>query len=362
MTDATVLEVRGVSRTFAPGTPALAGVSLTAEPGECVVVVGPSGCGKTTLLRVIAGLETPDAGTVLLRGRDLAGVPPAHRSTTMLFQADTLFGDLTVAQNVGFGLAARGRRGRDAAEAIEVALLRVGLTGLDDRYPDQLSGGQQRRVALARALVLSPDVLLLDEPVVGLEESLRRQILVQVRRLQRTLGLAVVYVTHDQSEALSMADRLVVMNRGTVVQDASPREVFDRPQSLFVAGFLGRSTFVDAQVDAAGDGWADVRALGGRWRLPAHPDVRPGAASLVVRPHALRVAPRTPSPGAWTQVAGDAGLVQDAFYLGDRVEYLIESEHGSLVATADVREAPLASGQPVTLVPDPSLLWVLPAP
>lgn len=358
------LDLGGVTKAF-PGAPdVLRGVDLAIEPGEFVCLVGPSGSGKTTLLRTIAGLLDPDAGDIRLNGRSLLGVPAARRGIAVVFQADTLFADLTVAENVAFGLAGRrGRRPGDA-ESVQVALLRLGLTGLEERYPDELSGGQQRRVALARALVLAPAVMLLDEPVAGLDEELRAQIVRQIRANHRRLGLTTVMVTHDQSEALALADRLVLMERGAIAQAGRPREVYERPDSTSVARFLGRSNFADAEVLrlASGPDHAVVVSLfGGLVRVPAHAGVtRVGqAVSVMVRPHALALEPAPAQPG-WTEVAGELGMVAEVSYLGDRTEYVVESEHGSLVAVGDPGAGP-AEGDAVRLRVEASRLWALPA-
>ena len=219
-------------------------VSLTIADGEFLVLLGPSGCGKTTTLRMVAGFIEPSAGHVRLAGQDVTLLPPWKRNAGMVFQSYALFPHMTVAQNVAFGLEMRKLPRADIERRVEEALALVRLGGYGGRLPRQLSGGQQQRVALARALAIRPDVLLLDEPLCNLDAKLRQEVRVEIRELQRQLGLTTVMVTHDQEEALTMADRLVVMNEGSVRQVGSQRDLYERPADRFVAGFVGRSTFL----------------------------------------------------------------------------------------------------------------------
>ncbi|CAA9396294.1 MAG: Spermidine/putrescine import ABC transporter ATP-binding protein PotA, partial [uncultured Phycisphaerae bacterium] len=230
---------------------AVDGVSLDIAAGEFFALLGPSGCGKTTLLRVIAGLESPTAGAVHVAGVDVTGLPAHRRPVNMVFQQYALFPHLTVARNVAFGLRYQRVRGAEAAARVRDALDLVQLPGYDDRYPGQLSGGQRQRVALARALVLRPRVLLLDEPLAALDQKLRREMQLELKRLQRSLGITFVFVTHDQEEALAMSDRVAVMNRGRVEQVDAAHRVFERPRTRFVAEFMGAANFMEAPADAA---------------------------------------------------------------------------------------------------------------
>ena len=242
-------------------------VSLAVEDGEFLVLLGPSGCGKTTTLRMVAGFIEPSAGRVLLGGRDVTLLPPWKRNAGMVFQSYALFPHLSVAQNVAFGLEMRKLARPEVERRVEEVLSLVRLGGYGGRLPRQLSGGQQQRVALARALAIRPDVLLLDEPLSNLDAKLRQEVRVEIRELQRKVGLTTVMVTHDQEEALTMADRLVVMNEGLVHQVGSQRDLYERPADRFVAGFVGRSTFLAGTVEPAGrfrtEGGLGLRCAGG---------------------------------------------------------------------------------------------------
>ncbi|QLA16208.1 ABC transporter ATP-binding protein [Desulfolutivibrio sulfoxidireducens] len=224
---------------------ALRDVSLRAGSGEFVCILGPSGCGKTTMLRVIAGLEEQDAGRVVLAGKDVSGLPVSRRNVGIVFQSYALFPNLTAAENVGYGLRSRVRAKGALHDRVKELLRLVGLTGFGDAYPAKMSGGQQQRVALARAMALSPKLLLLDEPLSALDAKVRVMLRGEIRALQRRLGVTTVMVTHDQEEALTMADRILVMHQGRVVQDGSPRDIYDQPATPFVASFIGSMNFIE---------------------------------------------------------------------------------------------------------------------
>ncbi|WP_338676080.1 ABC transporter ATP-binding protein [Streptomyces sp. SCSIO 30461] len=278
------LRMRGLRRAFGP-TVALDGLDLDVAPGELLALLGPSGCGKTTALRVLAGFEQPDRGQVLLDGEDIVPVPANRRDTAMVFQSYSLFPHLTAADNVAFGLRMRKvggaeRRAR-AAELLEL----VGLPGHGGRYPHQMSGGQQQRVALARALALRPRLLLLDEPLSALDAQVRVALREEIRRLQLELGITTVFVTHDQEEALSMADRVAVMNQGRLEQCATPTELYARPATGFVAGFIGTMNRIPAR--AVDGGLVELLGV----RLPVEGDAPdPGEVQALVRPESLDVA------------------------------------------------------------------------
>jgi putative spermidine/putrescine transport system ATP-binding protein len=259
-------------------------VSLSVADGEFLVLLGPSGCGKTTTLRMVAGFVEPSAGHVKLAGSDITLLPPWKRNAGMVFQSYALFPHLTVAQNVAFGLEMRKLPSADIGRRVGEALALVRLAGFDRRLPRQLSGGQQQRVALARALAIRPDVLLLDEPLSNLDAKLRQEVRVEIRELQRQLGLTTVMVTHDQEEALTMADRLVVMNEGLVHQVGTQRDLYERPADRFVAGFVGRSTFLEGNVEAPGSFRTD-----GGLQLACSNGGRAGRAALALRPERVEI-------------------------------------------------------------------------
>ena len=277
------LDITGLAKRYGDFY-AVRDVSLGIRDGEFLVLLGPSGCGKTTTLRMVAGFIEPTAGHVKLGGSDVTLLPPWKRNAGMVFQSYALFPHLTVAQNVAFGLEMRKLAKADIERRVEETLALVRLTGYGARLPRQLSGGQQQRVALARALAIRPDVLLLDEPLSNLDAKLRQEVRVEIRELQRQLGLTTVMVTHDQEEALTMADRLVVMSEGSVRQVGSQRDLYERPADRFVAGFVGRSTFLEGTVEPPGrfrtGGGLAIACAGGQ----------AGRAALSLRPERLEIA------------------------------------------------------------------------
>jgi len=260
----------------------VAGATLDVADGEFLVLLGPSGCGKTTTLRMIAGFVEPSGGSATIGAADVTYLPPWRRNTGMVFQSYALFPHMTVAENVGFGLEMRKVPKADIAARAKEVLRLVRLDQYAERYPRQLSGGQQQRVALARALAVRPDVLLLDEPLSNLDAKLREEVRIEIRELQRQLGLTTIMVTHDQEEALTVADRLVVMADGEIKQIGSQRDLYERPANRFVAGFVGRSTFLDGRVTAPGE----FETAGGL-RLQCRQDAIAGPASIALRPERL---------------------------------------------------------------------------
>lgn len=246
-TENTFLELKHIHKKFGKFA-ALDDINLTINKGEFVCMLGPSGCGKTTLLRIIAGLEKPNAGQVFINGKDVTGFPPGKRNFGIVFQSYALFPNMTVRQNIAFGLKKRNLSKEEINEKIKNVLEQVNLTDQIDKYPAQLSGGQQQRIALARALVVSPDFLLLDEPLSALDAKVRMKVRKEIRALQQRLGITTIMVTHDQEEALTMADQIVVMNNACIMQKGSPVEVYDKPNSPFVADFIGSINFFHADI------------------------------------------------------------------------------------------------------------------
>ena len=309
-------------------------VDVVVPKGTLTTILGPSGCGKTTILRIIAGLDAPSSGTVLIDGQDVTGLGAAERNVSMVFQSYALFPHMTVLGNVGYGLRASGAKPAQADERARAALASVGLEGYDARMPGELSGGQQQRVAVARALVLEPSVMLFDEPLSNLDARLRRSMREEIRALQQRLGLTVAYVTHDQGEALAVSDQVVVMDLGRVAQVGAPRDIYERPASAFVAGFMGEAMLFDATAQA--DGTLEIGAL--RLRAP-HP-VAAGAVRVAVRPEAWRIA--TEGEGLPARVARFA-------YLGHAVEVTFETALGAIFVVADDVPGGWRAGQELVL-------------
>ncbi len=313
MTDGTAVEARGVVKVFGQGDAglrALNDVSVSIQRGEFFTLLGPSGCGKTTLLRCIAGFETPTAGAILLSGRDITAAPPNRRPVNTVFQSYALFPHLTVAQNIGFGLEMMGRPRADVAATVGKMLELVRLEAFAGRRPQQLSGGQQQRVALARALAPAPEVLLLDEPLSALDLKLRKEMQGELKRLQHETGITFVFVTHDQEEALTMSDRVGVMRAGRLLQVGPPREIYNRPVNRFVADFIGETNFLLGRVE----GGAILLASGGRIKTPDQVRGWPtdpgqggagrGEVTLAVRPEQVRIGPQG-EPGSLPATVSD---------------------------------------------------------
>ena len=280
--------LEGIAKKFGQFV-ALRDVSLAIEPGEFICFLGPSGCGKTTLLRIIAGLERQNAGSVKMGGRDVSGLPPSLRNYGIVFQSYALFPNLTVARNVGYGLETRRVARGEIERRIDELLALVGLSAHKHKYPAQLSGGEQQRIALARALAPSPALLLLDEPLSALDARVRQSLRHEIRALQRRLGITTIMVTHDQEEALAMADRIVVMNHGVVEQVGAPVEVYTRPRSPFVARFVGQMNFLEATACERA-GWARLGGVEVR-HATAGPIAAGARLTLAIRPEEILVGP-----------------------------------------------------------------------
>lgn len=295
-------------------------LSITIEPGTLVTLLGPSGCGKTTTLRMLAGLEHPTSGRIFIGGRDVTMVPAHERDVSMVFQSYALFPHMSALDNVAYGLESSGLKKKEAHERAEEGLAQVGLAGMGHRLPAELSGGQQQRVAVARALVLNPQVLLLDEPLSNLDARLRRRVRTEIRELQQRLRFTAVYVTHDQDEALAVSDRIVVMKDGRIAQEGVPRELYEEPVSEFIADFMGEANVVSCEIlDHEGNN-AIIDIGGIRHKLRSR-GASKGKAKLAVRPGSVVLNP--------TDTSGLGGEIVTAAYLGDHVEYEIETSVGN---------------------------------
>ncbi len=326
------LRLEGVRKSYG-SVLAVAGVDLVIDEGEFFTLLGPSGSGKTTLLRLIAGFERPDGGRIQLAGRDVTNVPPHLRDTNTVFQDYALFPHMSVSDNIGYGLRVKGVSRQARAKRVERALAMVRLVGLGHRRPNQLSGGQRQRVALARAVVNEPEVLLLDEPLGALDLKLRQEMQIELKQIQKEVGITFVYVTHDQEEALTMSDRLAVMANGEIEQIGSPVEVYERPATEFVAGFIGISNVL----------------------------LRDGVR-FVVRPEKIRMLAEGEQPAAGMTV--ESGQVEEVIYVGMSTRYVVRLDRGEqLVAVRQnmdaIGDARRFEGRPVRLAWTPDNTYVL---
>ena len=313
----TYLELTHIRKQFGPSV-AVEDFNLAAQAGEFVSFLGPSGCGKTTTLRMIAGFETPSSGTITIEGRDITRVPPNRRNVGMVFQSYALFPNMTVAGNVGFGLKVRGRPGNQIKKRVQELLDVVNLPDKGQRFPYQLSGGQQQRVALARALAFEPTVLLLDEPLSALDAKIRVALRAEIRAIQRQLGITTVYVTHDQEEALSLSDRVVVMSEGRIEQVGTPFEIYNFPATRFVASFVGTLNLMTAHVVDAASGRV---AIAGQEVTASRPVTDVGAdgqVTVALRPEGLRLAGGTDGGNQLR------GVIEDVAFLGSVVRVRVK--------------------------------------
>ena len=319
----TGLRLSGLTKRYGPGPAAVDGMSLEVAAGEFLALLGPSGCGKTTCLRMLAGLVPPDEGRIEVGGRDVTALPPFRRNMGLVFQNYALFPHMDVAANVAFGLEMRSVSSAERARLVAEALRLVRLEGYERRRPRELSGGQQQRVALARALVIRPDVLLLDESLSNLDAKLREQMRLEIREIQRTLAITTVFVTHDQVEALSMCDRVAVMDSGRVSQVGTPEDLYERPANRFVAGFVGRANWLAGVARAGGVDLAGTRFAA------LHGEADGAAVELMLRPHRLRL--RRAGGGGAEGDASLPGKVRSLSYVGDVAQVEVETAAGRLV-------------------------------
>jgi spermidine/putrescine transport system ATP-binding protein len=341
------VQLQGLTKRYGAAL-AVRGIDLDIPPGEFFCLLGPSGCGKTTTLRMIAGFERPNSGRILLDGRDVSGTPPNKRNVNTVFQSYALFSHLTVAENVAFGLRFTRTSKEETRSRVSQALSLVQMEEFRDRKPHQLSGGQQQRVALARALILNPSVLLLDEPLGALDAKLRKTLQVELKALQEQVGVTFIYVTHDQEEALTMADRLAVMSEGRIEQVGTPREVYEEPASAYVADFLGVSNLLDAEaVGETPDGRCRLRA--GELELLAsrgHTSAR-GPVKVVVRPERVRV--EVPGKTGENRLPGK---IERVVYAGAISQLVVTLERGAPIQCMlanDGVDASFERGVPVSV-------------
>ncbi len=337
MADACEVQLQNVTKRFGEVT-AVDSVSLRVLRGEFLTLLGPSGCGKTTLLRMIAGFEVPDTGRVFLGSRDVTELSPHQRDVTTVFQQYALFPHMNVRGNVAFGLERRRAPREDIKRRVAAALEMVRLAGLEDRQPAELSGGQQQRVALARALVLEPRVLLLDEPLAALDLKLRKQMQLELKGLQRRLGISFIYVTHDQEEALTMSDRIVVMTDGRVEQIGRAEEIYERPLTEFVAGFIGISNIIEGTIETVDGERSIVRIARNKVSVPideAQPDDR---VRLLVRPEKITISPEFDESAI-------AGQIESAVYQGDSTQWRVSLGDGQTITVVEQNRQPFLVAQ-----------------
>ncbi len=341
-----------VTKRFGEEVVAVDDISLTIERGRFFALLGPSGCGKTTTLRMIGGFEQPTGGTIYLGDRDVTGLPPYRRDVNTVFQSYALFPHLSIYENVAFGLRRRGVRGDELKRRVGEAMELVGIGSMAARRSRQLSGGQQQRVALARALVNRPRVLLLDEPLGALDLKLRKQLQLELKRVQHEVGITFIHVTHDQEEAMTMADTIAVMNEGRIEQLDAPAELYERPRTAFVAGFLGVSNLLHGTVSGDGvvrlDGGGEVRAA------PGSLAGRSGPVAVGVRPEKVRL-------GAGGANALE-GAIAEVAYIGVSNQYIVNTLAGPLtvyVQNADPGARPARAGDPVTVSWSPEATFVV---
>ena len=332
-------------------------VNIEVKEGELVTLLGPSGCGKTTTLRMISGFELPTSGEILIDGEDVSTTPPNRRPTTMVFQNYALFPHMTVFENISYGLKIRRASAQNIRKETEKIMALVGLEGFGERSPAQLSGGQQQRVSLARSLIMEPKVLLLDEPLSNLDAKLRVSTRLEIRKLQQRVGITSVYVTHDQEEAMTLSDRVVIMHQGKIMQIGSPQEIYAQPVDRFVADFIGKANFLEGRVESMVSGnEIDLDILGRKFQV----FVQPGAFSegqrvlLVVRPESVKLAPKKPDTLT--------GTVRETVYLGSQMIYEVDVAKDIItVEVADPQEHMVfEAGEEVTITFQEKSLHLLP--
>ncbi len=340
------VRIAACGKTFVDGTRALEPATLDIARGETLVLLGPSGCGKTTMLRIIAGLELPDTGgKVLFDGNDMTSVPIERRNVGMVFQSYALFPNMSVSDNIGYGLKIRGVSKQERASRVAELVALTNISGLENRRIDQLSGGQRQRVALARAVAIRPGILLLDEPLTALDAALRDRLRGELNRLLRALGITTIYVTHDQSEAMELGDRIVVMQKGTIAQIGSPREIYFAPKNRFVAEFIGAANIIEAPVEHG-----QLVLPGGR--QPIGGDANVSAAVAMIRPETIRVVEAGSAPLS--------GLIDSVSFIGDRQRVVVSGVSGRLLTVDAPNTVVAKAGERVGLLISPDDVRLLP--
>jgi spermidine/putrescine transport system ATP-binding protein len=321
-----VAQLVNVWKTFGDSDVAVRALSLTVAEGEFVSLLGPSGCGKTTTLRMLAGFMSPTRGSIHIAGRDMAAVAPRNRNIGIVFQHYALFPHLTVEDNIAFGLRIRHQGNDEIAARVREYVQLVRLQGLEQRKPSQLSGGQQQRVALARALITQPRLILLDEPLGALDRKLREDMQIELKQLLRRVGITAIFVTHDQDEALTMSDRVAVMNRGVLEQVAGPRQLYERPRTPFVAGFVGTSTMFSGTLERQVDGRVALMAAAGRLLLAPGTVWRPGTVVAAIRPEKVSL-----TAGRQAGDSQVSGSIESVRYVGESTQYRLRLRSGEVV-------------------------------
>jgi ABC-type Fe3+/spermidine/putrescine transport system ATPase subunit len=358
------LQLVGVGKTYESGAPAVIDFDLSVNKGEFIAFLGPSGCGKTTTLRMIAGFESITTGDVFIRGKRINDLPPERRPTSMIFQNYALFPHMTVRRNVGYGLDVKGMAKAERDAKVDRMLATLGLSDVAEHRPDRLSGGQRQRIALARGLVVEPDILLLDEPLGALDANLRKAIQAELKLLQVNLGITFIFVTHAQSEALTMSDRIVVMSNGRIEQISTPRELYTRPQSRFVAQFIGRNTILEGSLESVDNGLGRLQTSSGRFTgVMNSPVPTGGRAALVVPAEAFVMSPAGGAAQAAAHGNSLAATIESRDTVGPIIRFLLAIEGGRSVALEGHMEhygAGFATGSPVQVSWDAAKATIIP--
>lgn len=332
---------------------ALKKLDIAIDPSQLVTLLGPSGCGKTTTLRLIAGLESATEGKILIGGEDVTHLSATYRAVSMVFQSYALFPHMSVVENVAYGLTVKSVPKKEAFEKAEQVLGLVGLKGFGARLPSELSGGQQQRVAVARAIILEPEVLLLDEPLSNLDAKLRRHVREEIRQIQQDLGLTAVYVTHDQEEAMAVSDRIIVMKNAEIAQEGTPHDLYERPNSAFIADFIGDANLVDCEVTSSDKSRSEVMVSSRSLTVPNLTGCK-GASKMVLRPHNI-VLGKPGEPDSFS------GSITYAAYLGNQIQYTVDGELGELFVISEVTDSPFSSGDDVSVGFDTAAVRLVPA-